>query len=1032
MILRTLGTFELLTTADGEPEARLFGPQKPLALITYLALAKGRRATRDQLLALLWSDSDPERARKTLRQTLWSIRQRLGDDALQTDDDWITLTLPLSIDCAEFEAAIKQGNLTDAWARYTGAFVPAFAAPGGVGFEQWADLQRDRLRGAWVATGEQLARDHLRNQRSREAVDIARRLRDELPDRQDLWRLLLTALLADGNRMQALVEAEALGAKVSTEGWTLDADVRHLVDRVRGQPTEARGGTATRPQADLIGREAVFAALLAAWQRASAGQGAVSLVRGSAGLGKTRLMQDFQQRLRDIGARVVSVRARPADRDLPFALIASLAEVLGPLPGALGVSPATASALVELAPTLSSLFRRSTPELRTPDELLRVRTLALAELLQATSDERPLAILVDDLHWADEPSRQLLASLAGRISAMPVLVMVCLRPVRGGWSLPPGSTLTDLQPLSAEQLELLASSIASGDPSFLGELGRLLFQMSSGVPLLAVAALELALERRLLRIAGDRWECPDLGQLRQVLMQGSVLEQMLRELPVGGFAMLLGLALAGRPLEEDVLLATADQPAGAPLITALEQRGLLTRSGDGWDISHDRIAESVVSMSSAEQRLDVARRVGAALVERRDLGLRTLRVAGRLLAFAGDPEGERCFGRWLVLSRRRDYWRYPTVAAADFLGEEASPETTRRLAASIPRPVRVLRGFPEVIALLVVVFLLGTGAVLMRNGTTPGGPPAVAIRITSPQSSRGFLWDTTTNWVPVSMDPARRSVSSQLDLVGEDGWPTGNGPDQATVALVDASNASLRLRGTTTHRIVRGRAEFRDLLVEGTGRFRLQFRAGALPPAFTPWLYAASNRPGGPESNAVVRVVSGTISGQPLDSLRSVVEVERGEVIRGTFRFRAVTAAFDAAVLLGAVATWGDRRSNWMVLRALPAHGEVVDTLRLREPITLKEFVAPATPGRYQILLVADTETSMEYIASQTNWMIGAPTWFDGNDLADLSPARVDTLRTRGWLRMPKSFREESSTGPRVVIRDHSLITGAVIDVVVR
>lgn len=61
-------------------------------------------------------------------------------------------------------------------------------------------------------------------------------------------------------------------------------------------------------------------------------------------------------------------------------------------------------------------------------------------------------------------------------------------------------------------------------------------------------------------------------------------------------------------------------------------------------------------------------------------------------------------------------------------------------------------------------------------------------------------------------------------------------------------------------------------------------------------------------------------------------------------------------------------------------------------------------PGRYPVLLVMDSETEFHFIASRTNWQLGASRWFDGNDLADLTPAHVDTLATRGLLAWPKRY----------------------------
>lgn len=144
--VRTLGRLELMEGTPEAPGARLMGPSKPVALLAYLALAPRRRATRDQLVALLWSDAEPERARSTLRQTLWALRQRLGDGALVTDGDDVVLAQPLVTDCERFLAAVAQGALADAWARYGGLFIPDFALLGGAGFEHWAAARR------WAST----------------------------------------------------------------------------------------------------------------------------------------------------------------------------------------------------------------------------------------------------------------------------------------------------------------------------------------------------------------------------------------------------------------------------------------------------------------------------------------------------------------------------------------------------------------------------------------------------------------------------------------------------------------------------------------------------------------------------------------------------------------------------------------------------------------------------------------------------------------------------------------------------------------
>jgi DNA-binding SARP family transcriptional activator len=203
--LKTLGGFELIDMTDGAP-VRIMGPQKPLAMLAYIALSSGRRVTRDHLVDLLWQNLEVERGRRTLRQTLFSLRQKLGD-VLGSDGEYVVLTAPLTVDCQQFEEALEREALDDAWARYTGPFVADFATPGSAAFEQWCDRQRDRLQAAWFSVGEELVRRTLVD-RPREAATMAGVLRDAAPDRPDLWSARLRALLLAGERVEARAEAQ--------------------------------------------------------------------------------------------------------------------------------------------------------------------------------------------------------------------------------------------------------------------------------------------------------------------------------------------------------------------------------------------------------------------------------------------------------------------------------------------------------------------------------------------------------------------------------------------------------------------------------------------------------------------------------------------------------------------------------------------------------------------------------------------------------------------------------------------------------
>ena len=187
----------------------LLGPGKSLALITYLALAPGHAASREFLLDLLWSDLDRDRGRHALRQTVWQFRQLFGD-ACFTGREELTLGLAIDADRDRFLAAIEAGDPDRAIALYTGVFLPAFALPGSTEFEHWAETERSRLRATFLRAAEMVARRRLAAGRFRDAQELARRIRDTDRLNETGWRLLLKALIAGRDLIQAAVDRKSV------------------------------------------------------------------------------------------------------------------------------------------------------------------------------------------------------------------------------------------------------------------------------------------------------------------------------------------------------------------------------------------------------------------------------------------------------------------------------------------------------------------------------------------------------------------------------------------------------------------------------------------------------------------------------------------------------------------------------------------------------------------------------------------------------------------------------------------------------
>jgi len=1023
--LRTLGEVRLLivdpTTGDVGPDCIPLG--KSLALLAYLHTARDRTASREHLVDLLWRDRSSDAGRQSLRQTAYRTRAATGPGALVSQGDSLKLALPIECDRDQFLLAIREGRHAAAVAIYQGPFFPGFAAPGAVGFEQWADLERASLKLAFIHAASTAVDVALDGGDHRGAVGIAQRAREIHPEAAETWQLLLRTLLSAEAWNLALLEAEAAALRIDAEDWptnpALDALIRKARTRRARESTEAP----SHPVPDLVGREEAFASLLGAWRRASSGRGRVVVLLGGAGLGKTRLAQEFQRRLSDAGARWVAVAARPADRDLPFALVASLVEALARLSGGVGVSPGTAAALVDLVPALSSLYLGHERPRHGPEDLLRIRALALAELMQAVTDDGPIAVLVDDLHWADESSRKIMATVGERLANQRVLLVLGLRPIYSGWSPPLGADTLELAPLSLAQMEALVASLGEGEEELLASLAKVLLEVSDGVPLLALSAIRLGFERRWLAVDGGRWASAEIALIRDALSQGSVLDQLLQQVPPKDQDLLLAMAIAGHPLSEKALATALPSPGAVDRLAGLEQSGMAARVDGGWDISHDRLAEAVLVRTAPDAKVDMSRRLGHALLDGEGAGLRTLRLAGRLLNRADPSEATSPFLQWLKLSQRRDSWRDPVSAAVEFLGEDATREDAARLGRSVPRLMRLSRGRPELAIGIGLVLLAGTAAGTARGLGVLLEAPAQIIVLADPPSSQGFLFGEPEHSLSPGGEPmVPVPISADFRDVGGD--PTRNTPRTATVRLVGDSGA--HLRGTLSQPVRNGRAEFADLTIEGLGRFHLEVSAGDLPAARSERLVAVT-RDGSMEIESLV-ILNGLLNGQMVDSTHREIVVAPGASIEGHLVIRSFTAMRTAARLVGAVALWGDRTTNYTSLQAVDPHGEMIFRAELAAPMTGWRFTAPRQPGTYWLLLLVDAETGMRFIASRTNWVLVEPVWNDGDDLADLGPDQLRSLDEHGQVHWPRLHY--SATAPEGVIRDpNSLIIGTVIKV---
>ena len=227
---------------------KLTGKKGP-AIIAYLALCPGMAAPRERLADLLWSDSDSEHSRNSLRQSLSVLRDDLAQadaDILRSHKETIGLRAGLvEVDVERFEAGLSArlaGELDTALALYRGPFLDGFFA--GSAFDDWTALERDRLLNRALESFERLAR--LKD------IDTGLTLADRLiamdPTREASYRLKMDLLAASGQRDRAMRTYEAcetmlkkeFGVEASPETRALRKSLLSVTDSAAGSARQQR------------------------------------------------------------------------------------------------------------------------------------------------------------------------------------------------------------------------------------------------------------------------------------------------------------------------------------------------------------------------------------------------------------------------------------------------------------------------------------------------------------------------------------------------------------------------------------------------------------------------------------------------------------------------------------------------------------------------------------------------------------------------------------------------------------------------
>jgi ATP/maltotriose-dependent transcriptional regulator MalT len=403
----------------------------------------------------------------------------------------------------------------------------------------------------------------------------------------------------------------------------------------------------------LVGRAEELGSLAHALAELDRGRSVAVLLVGEPGIGKTRLLAEFGSRADADGHLVLSGSASELERDLPFSLFVDALDeyVRGIDPKLVGLlEDDVRTELAHVFPSLTTLADGGPAALQ--HERYRSHR-AVRALLEQLAAAQPLVLVLDDLHWADPASVELLGALLRRPPAAPVMLALASRPLHVPERLSAALeratraeqiTRIELGALSAEEARELLGDLrdhmdpevlyleSGGNPFYLEQLARAgggtaIYDETSlagiGVPATVAAALaeELALlsdtQRLVLEgaaLAGDPFE-PELAAAAAAVSEPTVMEALDELLKVD-------------------LLRTTDVPRRFRFRHPLVRRAVYEEAAPAWRLgAHERCAEALAARgahaASRAHHVERSAREGdtAAVAVLREAGEQAARLA---------------------------------------------------------------------------------------------------------------------------------------------------------------------------------------------------------------------------------------------------------------------------------------------------------------------------------------------------------------------------------------------------------------------
>lgn len=384
-----------------------------------------------------------------------------------------------------------------------------------------------------------------------DTVNLAARLQshaapDEILISDTTFRLVGSAFVAEPVELDSLK-----GVDERVSAWR----VMHAAS-----PRERLARSSAVRVAKLVGRSSELAGLLARWERIGHGHGQALLVTGEAGVGKSRLLHALRERLGDAVTTWIECQGSALHQNSAFHPVVALLEQLVDLrrddPLTEQIARVERSledsglALRQVMPLIARLLALPLPPGYPAEpvgaEEMRERTLAsLVDWLLLVSARGPAVLAVEDVHWMDVSTIELLGRLAQRVGREPVLLVMTARPdFEPPWQRVERMILSPLRP---EQAEELVRHVAAGR-DLPADVVEKLVERTDGVPLFVEE-----LTRAVVEETADGGEAS--AEVVPFTLQGSLMARIDRLGPAKELAQIA--AVLGREFSQSLLVAVS-------------------------------------------------------------------------------------------------------------------------------------------------------------------------------------------------------------------------------------------------------------------------------------------------------------------------------------------------------------------------------------------------------------------------------------------------------------------------------------------